>query len=615
VEGYNEAAVALRKLAAAQKEALPDVVAAREAARASNEITKARVSEWNSLWSTVESTGKQVFVHLLSGGKGAFEAIGKAIKASVIDLLYQLTVKKWIIQIGTSFAGSMGIPALGAAAGGGAGGGVLSSMGSSFAGSSMGQALGFGGGAAASGAIAAGSEWMTVAGGAALADGSLAGMGAAASGGTGALAAMGPWGWAALAGLAIVGSGHGKDIPIIGGMFGGEEKPWGGRDPSLSLRANHAGLPFHLGEDNFGDVSVTNDPRFWQFTKDLIDPTKYDQDKIAAMGDFSVRAPNGTPMSALLDQMMQRVAPANIEQATAMKAQQEAADAAAKLARETQIATARRQIDIQLLQAQGRAEEALAEIRKDELAGVADELKPLVQQLWATQDAAKVAAEQAEVATRQREEEAAAAATLATGMAQAREAIRSAQDPIGYWTSQVFAIGAGLGTSVSSVEGWRTAFLAAMDGPLSQAQFDKWQSLGDAIQRATDAAAALVPSADMFATLFEFTRAQRLSRTGQWGGVPGFAGGGDHAGGARIVGEFGPEIEITGPSRILSNSQSRGFFDVSGLVSQMQAMNQRLEAIAMHTYNTAKRLDDWDGENGIKVDSAADNPVHVDQVV
>lgn len=35
-------------------------------------------------------------------------------------------------------------------------------------------------------------------------------------------------------------------------------------------------------------------------------------------------------------------------------------------------------------------------------------------------------------------------------------------------------------------------------------------------------------------------------------GIPGFAGGGDHRGGLRIVGERGPELELTGPSRIFS---------------------------------------------------------------
>ena len=39
-----------------------------------------------------------------------------------------------------------------------------------------------------------------------------------------------------------------------------------------------------------------------------------------------------------------------------------------------------------------------------------------------------------------------------------------------------------------------------------------------------------------------------------------FAGGGDFGGGLRLVGERGPELELTGASRILNNSQLAGLF-------------------------------------------------------
>ena len=39
--------------------------------------------------------------------------------------------------------------------------------------------------------------------------------------------------------------------------------------------------------------------------------------------------------------------------------------------------------------------------------------------------------------------------------------------------------------------------------------------------------------------------------------VPGFAAGGDHAGGWRIVGEDGPELEATGPARIFNAGQTQ----------------------------------------------------------
>jgi hypothetical protein len=43
-------------------------------------------------------------------------------------------------------------------------------------------------------------------------------------------------------------------------------------------------------------------------------------------------------------------------------------------------------------------------------------------------------------------------------------------------------------------------------------------------------------------------------------GIPGFAGGGDHAGGWRVVGEDGPELEATGPARIFNSHQTSDLF-------------------------------------------------------
>ncbi|WP_208279282.1 DUF4214 domain-containing protein [Massilia oculi] len=100
-------------------------------------------------------------------------------------------------------------------------------------------------------------------------------------------------------------------------------------------------------------------------------------------------------------------------------------------------------------------------------------------------------------------------------------------------------------------------------------------------------------------------------------GVPGFATGGDHAGGWRIVGEDGPELEATGPSRIFNANQTKDMFSrlaspadngvvlaraVSSLsfeVAQLRAentllreeLNAGLGAIAINTLNTADHLD------------------------
>lgn len=218
---YDQAAQSLRELAASQKAALPDALAAREAARLSSELTKQSVDEFSSMWSTVERTGKDVFTHVFADGKNAFEGIGKAIKASVIDLLYQITARKWILQIGAGVAGSLGISTAGtamASMGGGATSSLFGGLGGNLASSAMSAfgATGFGtiaanysafagaGAEAAMAAIAA-QEGLAVA----------AGAGGITAGITAGLSSIGPVGWAAIAAGAILG---------FDSLFGGSDR-------------------------------------------------------------------------------------------------------------------------------------------------------------------------------------------------------------------------------------------------------------------------------------------------------------------------------------------------------------------------------------------------------
>ncbi|MXS82278.1 tape measure protein [Nitrosomonas oligotropha] len=61
---------------------------------------------WNQTWSSIEQTGKQAFIQFAAHGKSAMQSIGDAIKTSLFDLLYQLTIRKWVINIGTSLESS-----------------------------------------------------------------------------------------------------------------------------------------------------------------------------------------------------------------------------------------------------------------------------------------------------------------------------------------------------------------------------------------------------------------------------------------------------------------------------------------------------------------------------
>ena len=83
--------------------------------------------------------------------------------------------------------------------------------------------------------------------------------------------------------------------------------------------------------------------------------------------------------------------------------------------------------------------------------------------------------------------------------------------------------------------------------------------------------------------------------------IPAFASGGYHAGGLRIVGEDGPELEATGPARIFSNGQLRDALQGGNLGDELRALRNEVSAlrtenatlqraIVTHTFNTAKTL-------------------------
>lgn len=80
------------------------------------------------------------------------------------------------------------------------------------------------------------------------------------------------------------------------------------------------------------------------------------------------------------------------------------------------------------------------------------------------------------------------------------------------------------------------------------------------------------------------------------GTVPTFANGGMHTGGARIVGENGPELEITGPSRIYNSSQTGNMMNAT--VEMLQTLNDNISGLRSevradvgHNAKTAKLLD------------------------
>lgn len=209
--------------------------------------------EWKSIFESIETTAHDTFLSIFDSGKNAFDRLRDTLKNGLLELLYQVSIKKWILNLETSFtgtsgaavqAGSSGLLNLLGSGSSSSGSSILSGA-SKFFGSSYGTTapvsasgwtsaeggLGYGadgsfipalGGAlsaygmskkyGALGGLAAGAGSVALGG---AISGGLAGgsMAAAGAGATGALSALGPWGWAAIAAMAL-----------LGGMGGGETR-------------------------------------------------------------------------------------------------------------------------------------------------------------------------------------------------------------------------------------------------------------------------------------------------------------------------------------------------------------------------------------------------------
>lgn len=89
---------------------------------------KISADKFNAVWQSVDQTAHQTFVDIFNGGQDAFTKLRDTLKSTLLDLLYQMTVKKWVFEIfadvtGAGTAGGAAISAMG-------GGGAMSTAGS-----------------------------------------------------------------------------------------------------------------------------------------------------------------------------------------------------------------------------------------------------------------------------------------------------------------------------------------------------------------------------------------------------------------------------------------------------------------------------------------------------
>jgi len=99
-----------------------NILRKRKTAGKAFEAEKKAIKENNKLLTTLEGHGRTVFKSIFDSGKNTFENLTKILKETLIEALFQLTLKKWIVNIATNIVGGTGIG--GTAIGGGAGGGI-----------------------------------------------------------------------------------------------------------------------------------------------------------------------------------------------------------------------------------------------------------------------------------------------------------------------------------------------------------------------------------------------------------------------------------------------------------------------------------------------------------
>ena len=104
------------------------------------------------LLDSVDRTAQTVFASLLEGGSNTFKNLGKSLKTNLIDMLYELTLKKWVLNIGANIISSV----TGSAASAAANSAVGSATGS--AGNALGSLAGNVAGSAGSSAI---TSWLS----------------------------------------------------------------------------------------------------------------------------------------------------------------------------------------------------------------------------------------------------------------------------------------------------------------------------------------------------------------------------------------------------------------------------------------------------------------------
>lgn len=378
------------------------------------------LEEQIKLINRADDEGRTFFRNFLEHGTSAFKDLGKVLKSTIVDVLYELTLRKWVINIATSLTGSLTNGIIG-----GVGSGIGGSMFGNLAGS-VGKELmngslfgnvaagysGFGGSFASSigGGLATDAMGATVAEGAA---GATLGGGSAIGA---AFAAIPVWGWAALGAAAIAsffGSGGGPKVEsgyAPNGMTVRTDPAWdslwanGQRgDPNAAMAVSqgisqsYAALATQLGLLNTKldvGVFIGKDPQGDSLTQFQVSTSSYDRG--ARMGGIENVGRSEADLQAAITEETTRVLLEALKASdlddqykgwlNEIASTASTSDMQAAIAHVSKAAVERHALEAKLFDLTATDAEKLAKTRDAERAAVDESNRALLEQVYAQQD-------------------------------------------------------------------------------------------------------------------------------------------------------------------------------------------------------------------------------------
>ena len=169
-----------------------------------------------------------------------------------------------------------------------------------------------------------------------------------------------------------------------------------------------------------------------------------------------------------------------------------------------------------------------------------------------------------------------------------------------------------MGLTVDAKTGTTVKALTTQYNALSTAVANAAVSSASSLAGIAAASAAVIPelqsAADKANAAYSTALTTQITAENAVPNINGFAAGGVHSGGWRVVGERGAELENTGASRIYSHGQSKSLLDTSELVAEVKALREEIRAgqavIANNTKATTKILRDVT-QNGTSISTVA----------